>query len=152
MVLVWIKAHWFMVVAGQGDDLSRGFYTSREALTAISGAEKTVFFDSSGGGRVVLAFELDTKDVGTIVDIGPGGAHSRMFQEFLAEKGLMKAFETESPDSRGAVIEYFLSTHGLTPSVIFGRLYTGPTQGNLQEVIRDPVAASKLILVGAEEF
>ncbi|MEJ3748617.1 hypothetical protein WEI85_35720 [Actinomycetes bacterium KLBMP 9797] len=148
---------------GAGQDLGRGFYLTMDLDTAqayarVRGAQR------GGGLQHVLTFEVDDlKDLGTIVDIRPGGNFRPQWEAYLREPpvpgvqhtpglGSIREFLTGlGVERRGEIFEAFLARHGMTHAdAIIAPLgdgvFTGITSGKeaVQVAIRSQRAADRL--------
>lgn len=101
---------------GAHQDLGRGFYltTDRETAAAYARPRGSV----PGGMQHVLSFDVPVEDLGTVVDIRPGGNFRAAWEQFLDTPdrlGITPRYLYGQPgfsDVRGAAFEDFLRSIG----------------------------------------
>jgi hypothetical protein len=152
--------------AGEHQDLSRGFYLTTDEETALEYASRRNIQRKGGGMTHVLQYDVALEDLGSVVDIRPGGRFRADWERFLDQPpfrlpgggpvspGLATRREFlkgAGMERRGAIFEEFLrSIDQSGADAIVGPLgdgvFTGITAGKqtTQVCIRSQAAADKL--------
>jgi hypothetical protein len=153
---------------GAHQDFGRGFYLATDQATAEAyGVTRNVQRSAGKGGGMthVLAYDVSLEELGTVVDIRPGGNFGEQWQQFLSEPPFKTPTGYPPPgmatrrefirglgaERRGLIFEEFLQGIGKTNAdVVVGPLgddvFTGITAGkqSTQVCIRSQAAADKL--------
>ena len=155
--------------AGGHQDFGRGFYLATDQATAEAyGVARNVQRSAGKGAGMthVLAYDVSLEELGTVVDIRPGGNFNEQWEEFLSEPPFKFPPSGAPPpgmatrrefirglgaERRGLMFEEFLQRIGKSNAdVIVGPLgddvFTGITAGRqtTQVCIRSQAAADKL--------
>jgi hypothetical protein len=137
-------------------DFGPGFYTSSERAAGEAYAQRG--HEKTGEPGAIAEVHVRTQDLGRIVDVRPGGAHRKAWEDFLASPMVPGISWSDmiptNADMRPYAFETFLRQSGLADAdTIFGPIgdaYTAGTTGGAttQIAIRSAAVAAHLDRLG----